>query len=39
MHHRAGSMENDYPVTPKSILYSETVPVNENIVLVNKSMY
>ena len=30
MHHRAGSMENDYPVTPKSVWYRETVPVNEN---------
>ena len=39
MQHRTGSMENDYPVTPKSVLYSVTVPVKENIILVNKSMY
>ncbi len=32
-------MEYDYSVTPKSVLYSVTVPVKENIILVSKSMY
>ena len=36
---RTGSMEYDYPITPKSVLYSITVPVKENIILVSKSMY
>ncbi len=39
MQHRAGSMEYDYPINPKSVLYSVSVPVKDNIILVSKSMY
>ena len=39
MQHRTGSMEYDYPITPKSVLYSVTVPVKENIIFVSDSMY
>ncbi len=39
MQHRAGSMDYGYPITPKSVLYSVSVPVKENIILVSKSMY
>ncbi len=39
MKHRAGSMEYDYPINSKSVLYSVSVPVKDNIILVSKSMY